>query len=168
MPSSHLGSGTYVKACWGWGWGAERKALRTKSGGWLSRKQCFPYTAGQVHIGNSQRLWEHAEDVHKLKAEKFQRLEEKVLPLAKKLFMVDSFWGNSSMKYHWIYPPDFRAGPMSRSSWSAQIKLHFFFLVCWKRERIWSLLGREDGRVWKELGKEKEYNKNILKFLKSK
>lgn len=29
---------------------------------------------------NSQRLWEHAEDVHKLKAEKFQRLEEKVLP----------------------------------------------------------------------------------------
>lgn len=152
----------------GLGVGSRKKGSKNQKW-WMT----FQETVFSIHSRagahrNSQRLWEHAEDVHKLKAEKFQRLEEKVLPLAKKLFMVDSFWGNSSMKYHWTYPPDFRAGPMSRSSWSAQIKLHFFFLVCWKRERIWSLLGREDGRVWKELGKEKEYNKNILKFLKSK
>lgn len=55
--------------------------------------------------------------------------------LAKKLFMVDSFWGSFSMKYYWTYPPDFKAGPMSRSSWSAQIKLHFFFFWFVEREK---------------------------------
>lgn len=149
----------------GWEVGSFRKKDCKNQKWWMT----FQETVFSIHNRagahtNSQRLWKHAEDLHKLEADKFQHLEEKVLPIAKKLFRVASFSESSSMKYHWAYQPDFKAVPMIRSSWVAQIKLH----SCLKRKRIWSLLGREDGRVWKEVGEDKEYNKNILKFLKSK
>lgn len=49
------------------------------------------------------------------------------------------------------------------SFWFCACVCFLLFVICFvlflKRERVWSWMGREVGKIWKELGKEENVNK---------
>lgn len=124
---------------------------------------------GLIHIW-SQKLWHHTQDLQKFKPAKISAWRtgsgHKVPPLSKSLYL----------------PPAGRvfsnAGLLLRSAWPTQNELRVFLcafvvvviVMAWwllsflslfhlfvLRERSWSYVGREMGRIWEDLGEGKEY-----------
>ena len=60
-----------------------------------SKEIASRHNSGDTH-GNSMRLWQHREDMHKFKRVEIPRWRlgggQKLLPQVKKLFPVNSFW----------------------------------------------------------------------------
>lgn len=84
--------------------------------GWMTPRRHLT----DAHM-DSQRLWQHPQDLHRFKSGS--------LPgLTKKLFATDTCKQRenqfSVMKYHLVYQSYSKTGSMIRSSWSTQKKLH--------------------------------------------
>lgn len=134
-------------------WKRRRKAVRVGGGGWH-----LPDTVGLM-----QRLRQHTQDLHTLRTNKVpalnRRNRHKVPPLTKKIFAPDNLLGDGvPMKGHWVLSTTLH----SRSHvWPTQTGLNVFcvvFCFClvfgWfiliEKERTWSWIGREVGRVCEE------------------
>lgn len=87
---------------------------------------------------NSERLWQHAQNLHRFKPDKILSLRRggryKTLPTNRKVFEIITCWGRenhfSSMDCHWAYQPHFMEVSMARSSWPKQTPLLMGLFVC--------------------------------------
>lgn len=101
---------------------------------WLTpRKQHLPDTTGLITQMNLQRLWQHAQHLHRHNPRTKKGSGYKIPPFTKKVFAIDSHRERevqfSSVEWHWVFQAYSKAGSMLKDRWSTQTKSHVWFLL---------------------------------------
>lgn len=105
------------------GWGDGKIVKDVDGGRWKEKVSSRHYRTDKEL--NSQRLWQHVQDMYSFKTDKIPALRKgtghRVLSLTRKLLAIDVFWKEDKpvlpKEYLWAYWPYSRSGSMPRNNW---------------------------------------------------